>query len=133
MVSDEKMPIHFNPAKSRSCSSVSLKVTFDEMAQTRSFSFEDEAPRIIFVASAHGIFSFRKLCSSSERKPMSTKTFDRGQHIARDLTKVRVQTLTNSGKPAYLRVPLMIVIASGILYLCLYGVESPSNCSVSNT
>lgn len=133
MVSDEKMPIHFNPAKSRSFSSVSLKDTFDEMAQTRSFSVEDVAPRIFCVASAHGIFSFKKLCSSSERKPMSTKTFNRGQHIVRELTKVRVQTLMKSGKPPYLRVPLMIVLASGILYLSLYGVESPLNCNVSNS
>ena len=133
MLSDEKMPIHFKPAKILSSSSLSLKVAFDETAETRSFSFDDAALRIFCVASAHVIFSFRKLCSSSERKPMSTKTLIGVSTYWKPHKKIRDRTLTNSGKPAYRRVPLMIVFASGMAYLSWYGVESPSDCSVSHT
>jgi hypothetical protein len=58
-----------------------LKAVLDEIAHRRSFSLDEVAPMIFWVASFQEIGSFRKLCSSSLRKPMSTRT------------------LTNSGNP----------------------------------
>lgn len=86
--SDEKMPSHRRPLKMRVFSSSSLKVVLALMVATRSFSSDDGAEMIFWAASFQGIDSLQKLCSSSLRKPMSTRT------------------LTNSGKPAYLKVPL---------------------------
>src|SRR2546423_8590069 len=86
--SDEKIPSHLRPAKTCSLCSLSLKVVLAEIAPMRSFSSDDGAARIFCVASFQGIGSLQQLCSSSLRKPISTRT------------------LTNSGKPTYLRVPL---------------------------
>lgn len=88
--SSENIPIHLRPAIICSFCSLSLNDDLEEMAQIRSFSLDDEEPRTLAVASFHEIGSFRKLCSSSLRNPISTKT------------------LMNSGKPAYLKVPLKL-------------------------
>jgi hypothetical protein len=84
---------HMRPAINRFFSSLSLKVVFDEIAHKRSFSLGEEASRIFWVASFQVIGSFKKLCSSSLRKPISTST------------------LTNSGNPSYLRVCNLAVLA----------------------
>ncbi len=84
---------HLRPAINRFFSSLSLKVVFDEIAHKRSLSLDEEAPRIFWVALFQVIGSFKKLCSSSLRKPMSTRT------------------LTNSGNPPYLRVCNPAVLA----------------------
>ena len=68
--------------------SLSLKVVLEEIDLIRSSSLDEEAPRSFCVTSFHGAASLQKLCSLSLRKPISTRT------------------LTNSGKPAYRRVPL---------------------------
>jgi hypothetical protein len=83
---------HLRPAINRFFSLLSLKVVFDEIADKRSFSSDEEAPRIFWVASFQAIGSFKKLCSSSLRKPISTST------------------LTNSGNPTYLRVCNIVVL-----------------------
>ena len=88
--SEEKIPIHLRPANTCSRCSLSLKVVLAEIASMRSFSSDDEAASIFCVASFHGTASLQQLCSSSLRKPMSTRT------------------LTNSGKPTYRRVPLNV-------------------------
>lgn len=71
-------------------SSSSLKVVLEQMVATRSFSSDDGAEMIFWVASFQETPSLQKLCSASLRKPMSTRTF------------------TNSGKPPYLKVPLQL-------------------------
>lgn len=80
-------------------SSSSLKVVLEQMVSTRSFSSDEGAEMMFCAASFQGIGSLQKLCSASWRKPMSTRT------------------LTNSGKPAYLKVPLRV---------CQKCVQSPS-------
>jgi len=64
---------------------VVLEVVLEEIAQVRSFSFDDEAQRIFCVASFQVTGSLQQLCPSSLRKPITTRT------------------LTNSRKPAYLK------------------------------
>lgn len=90
---------HLRPDTSCSFSSALWNVVLDATAATRSFSFDELAARIFWVASFQEIGCFRKSCSSTRRKPMSTRT------------------LTNSGNPAYRRVPRTTVCASGMLYL----------------
>ncbi len=111
----ENMPIQRMPARMMSFSSLegrvstsysvslgnakgmvylSLNCVFDLIAHSRSRAFDEVALNTFWVASFHGIFSFKNGCASSERNPMSTST------------------LTNSGNPWNLSVPLMIVDAS---------------------
>lgn len=77
---------HLSPAINRFFSSLSLKVDFDEIAASRSFSSDEEVLRIFWVASFQAIGLSKKPRASSLRKPMSTRTF------------------TNSVNPLYLRV-----------------------------
>jgi hypothetical protein len=72
---------------------LSLKVVFDGIAHKRSFSLDEEVSIIFWVAFFQVIGSFKKLCSSLLRKPISTRT------------------LTNSGNPLYLRVCNPTVLA----------------------
>ena len=73
--------LHLRPVINRVFSSLSLKVVFDEIAHWRSFSLDEDEPRIFWVAIFQVVGSFKKLFSSSLRKPISTRT------------------LTNSGNP----------------------------------
>src|SRR5277367_4312605 len=94
---------HLRPATNRFFSSVFLNVVLDEIAHNRSFSLDELAPRIFLVASFQAIGSFKKFCSSSLRKPMSTRT------------------LTNSGKPAGSMKSVYIVRKDVLLGLRYYS------------
>ena len=71
----------------------------DETAQAISFSAGDDARRIFRMVSIQVMYYFKKLCSSSPKKAISTRT------------------LPNSGKPAYLRV---LWIHISVLHILLY-------------
>lgn len=79
------------------------------MDRVKSWSEDNEDEKLLAVASFHSggeSEGEKKSCLSRERKPMSTSA------------------RTNSGKPAYRRVPRMMKWASGIEYFCANGVES---------
>ena len=99
IISSEKMPTHFNPLRSWSFCSLSLKMAFEEIAHVRSFSEVDDAPRIFcvallkiviskiesglvyFLTSFQGIGDCKKLCSSSLRNPISTRSLTNSKRI----------------------------------------------------
>jgi len=80
-------------------------------ASVRSFSELDFDPRILAVASRHDIplpEGLRKSIFSSERNPISTRTYE---DIEPRLNQLQVLPLTlmNSGNPLYLKVPRITV------------------------
>ncbi len=111
MGSSEKMPIHLSPAKTRFLSSVLGQAVLEVTASVRSFSELDFDPRILAVASRHDIplpEGLRKSIFSSERNPISTRTYE---DIEPRLNQLQVLPLTlmNSGNPLYLKVPRITV------------------------